>query len=332
MVGFGVIGLGMGRNRARLIKETEGAELKVVCDLHADLAEEVARELETDCAADMAQVFARDDVDVVMVMTPSGKHAAVGIEAARAGKHVIVTKPMDVSTEACDRLIAACEKAGVLCGVDYQSRYVDGNVKVATAIREGWLGKMILGEARFKWFRSDEYFNHDDGWRGTWAMDGGGSLANQGAHLLDILSWFMGDPVSVYGEIDIVNHEIETEDIGLAILNFESGAKGTILGTTTFPQSAYFSAEVHGSEGGVLLHDVLNGEMTVYGDGLQKKMDSVENRVHGIVEDVVNAITKGTPLAVDGREGRRTVALLEAVYRSAREGKPLNCKEIGPPG
>lgn len=326
MVGFGVIGLGMGRNRARLIKETAGADLKVVCDLHGDLAEEVAQELETDCVINIEHMFARDDVDVVMVMTPSGKHAQVGIEAAKAGKHVITTKPMDVSAEACDRLIAACEDAGVLCGVDYQSRYVDGNVKVATAIREGWLGEMILGEVRFKWFRSDDYFLHDDGWRGTWAMDGGGSLANQGAHLLDVLSWFMGDPVSVYGEIDIVNHEIETEDIGLAILNFESGAKGTILGTTTFPQSVYFSAEVHGTEGGILLHDVLNGQMTVYGKGLQEKLDSVENNVHSIVEDVVNAVTRGTPLSVDGREGRRTVALLEAVYQSAREGKPLQFK------
>ena len=133
----------------------------------------------------------------------------------------------------------------------------------------------------------------------------------------------MGDPVSVYGEIDIVNHEIETEDIGLAILNFENGAKGTILGTTTFPQSVYFSAEVHGTEGGILLHDVLNGEMTVYGAGLQEKLDCVENNIHSIVEDVINALTKGTPLSVDGREGRRTVALLEAVYQSARAGKPL---------
>ena len=99
MVGFGVIGLGMGRNRARLIKETAGADLKVVCDLHGDLAEEVAQELETDCVINMEHVFARDDVDVVMVMTPSGKHAQVGIEAAKAGKHVITTKPMDVSTK-----------------------------------------------------------------------------------------------------------------------------------------------------------------------------------------------------------------------------------------
>lgn len=154
-------------------------------------------------------------------------------------------------------------------------------------------------------------------------MDGGGSLANQGAHLLDMLSWFMGDPVSVYGEIDVMNHDIETEDIGLAILNFESGAKGTILGTTTFQSNAYFSAEVHGTEGGILLTDALKGEMKVFGDGLQEKLDSVENHVHSIAEDVVNALTKGTPLAVDGREGRRTVALLEAVYQSAREGKTL---------
>ncbi len=326
MVGFAVVGLGMGRNRARLIKQTEGADLKVVCDQRGDLAEEVAQELKTDCATQLDHVLARKDVDVVFVMTESGRHAEVGIRAAKAGKHVITTKPMDVSTEACDRLIDACEKAGVLCGVDYQSRYVDGNVKVAEAIKRGWLGKVILGEVRFKWFRSDEYFLHNGGWRGTWRWDGGGSLANQGAHLLDVLSWFMGDPVSVYGEMAIMNHKIETEDIGLAILNFENGAKGTILGTTTFQTNAYFSAEVHGTLGGILLTDVLKGEMKVFGDGLQEKLDSVENHVHSIAEDVVNAITKGTPLAVDGKEGRRTVALLEAVYRSAREGKPLKLK------
>jgi UDP-N-acetyl-2-amino-2-deoxyglucuronate dehydrogenase len=326
MVGFAVVGLGMGRNRARLINETEGASLRVVCDQRGDLAEEVAQELGTDCALHLDHVLARDDVDVVHVMVESGNHAEVGIQVARAGKHVITTKPMDVSTLACDRLIAACEEAGVLCGVDYQSRYVDNNVRVAKAIKEGWLGKIILGEVRFKWFRPDSYFLHNGGWRGTWALDGGGSLANQGAHLLDLLSWFMGDPVSVYGECDVMNHAIETEDLGMAILNFESGAKGTILGTTTFQTNAYFGAEVHGTEGGILLTDALKGEMTVFGEGLLEKLDGVENHVHSIAEDVVNALTKGTPLAVDGREGRRTVALLEAVYQSAREGKPVKLK------
>ena len=155
-------------------------------------------------------------------------------------------------------------------------------------------------------------------------MDGGGSLANQGAHLLDVLCWFMGDAVSVYGETAIMNHEIETEDIGLAIVNFESGAKGTIVGTTTFPASPYFSAEVHGTTGGVLIPDVLTGSMRVFGEGLEERLAAVENPLKNIVQDVVSAVERKTPLRVDGREGRRTVALLEAIYTSARKGRRID--------
>ena len=125
---------------------------------------------------------------------------------------------------------------------------------------------------RFKWFHSQEYFEHGNGWHGTWAKDGGGSLANQGSHLIDLLLCFMGEPVRVYGETAVMNHEIETEDIGLAIINFARGAKGTVLGTTTFPQSVCFGAEVHGTDGGVLIEAALDGTMHVFGDGLEKSL------------------------------------------------------------
>jgi len=324
MIRFGVIGLGMGRSRARLISETEGAEVAVVCDLQEELATEVAEELGCDWTPRLEDVLGRGDVDVVQVMTPSGMHAQHAIEVARAGKHVITTKPMDVKAEACDRLIAAADEAGVRLGVDYQSRYVPTNYRVARAMREGLLGKPILGEVRFKWFRPQSYFEHGTGWRGTWAMDGGGSMANQGAHLLDLLLWFMGDPVSVYAETAVMGHEIETEDVGLAIANFASGAKGTILGTTTFPESAYFGAEVHGAEGAVLIRAALDGSAEFYGDGVQEKIEALPAPAVGnIAEDVVSCLENGTDLMVDGREGRRTVALLEQVYRSAREGVRL---------
>ncbi len=323
MVGFAVVGLGMGSNRAKLIQETEGAELKVLVDLNAELAAKRGQKFGVAWTTQLDEALMRQDVDVVLVMTPSGTHADLGVQIAQAGKHVITTKPMDVSTEACDRLIQACEAAGVLCGVDYQSRYVDNNYRVAEALRRGWLGRVILGEVRFKWYRSDDYFKHGGGWRGTWRMDGGGSLANQGAHLLDILSWFMGNPTAVYGEMAIMNHDIETEDIGLAILNYANGAKGTMVGTTTFPTSVYFRAEVHGSEGGILIDDVLAGKMQVFGEGLEDKLMTIENDLHSIVDDVVRTLTQGTPLRVDGHEGRRTVALLEAIYESARVGKRL---------
>ena len=270
MVNFAVVGLGMGSNRARMIKDTDGAELKCVVDFQAGLAKKTGEELGTDSTTNIDDVLGRDDIDCVMVMTPSGTHAEVGMRAAKAGKHVITTKPMDVSTEACDQLVAACDEAGVKLAVDYQSRYVDNNYRVAEALRRGWLGRPILGEVRFKWFRSDDYFEHNGGWRGTWNMDGGGSLANQGAHLLDVISWFMGDFESVYGEMAIMNHDIETEDVGLAIVRFKNGAKGVIVGTTTFPTNVYFSAEVHGTVGGILIEDVLSGNMRVFGEGLEE--------------------------------------------------------------
>ena len=155
-------------------------------------------------------------------------------------------------------------------------------------------------------------------------MDGGGSLANQGAHLLDVISWFMGDFESVYGEMAIMNHDIETEDIGLAVVNFESGAKGTVLGTTTFPDSAYFGAEVHGTEGGVLIPNVLKGEWQVFGEGLKEKLNAIDNDRTDVIDDFLGAVNDGRPLRVDGKEGRRTVALLEKIYESARQGIPIN--------
>lgn len=326
MVGFAVIGLGMGRSRARLIHETAGARVAVVCDVQEALAREVGDEFGCPWTPNLGDALSRKDVDVVLVMTPSGMHAEHGIEAARAGKNVVTTKPMDVKSEACDRLIAAAEEAGVWLGVDYQSRYVPTNFRVARAMSEGLLGKPILGEVRFKWFRSQEYFEHGTGWRGTWAMDGGGSMANQGAHLLDLLLWFMGEPVSVYAEAAVMNHDIETEDVGLAILNFASGAKGTILGTTTFPESAYFGAEVHGTAGGVLIDAALDGTARTYGEGLAEKLEVLPAPpVANIAEDVISCLERGTDLMVNGREGRRTVALLEQVYRSAREGVRVPC-------
>ncbi len=325
MIGFAVVGLGMGRSRARQIKETAGAELRMVVDLNAELAEKTGQELDCEWTTKLEDALGRGDVDAVMVMTPSGLHAEIGVQVAQAGKHVITTKPMDVSTAACDQLIGACEKANVKLAVDYQSRYVDNNFRVAEALRQGWLGQPILGEVRFKWFRSQDYFRHNQGWRGTWAMDGGGSLANQGSHLLDLLLWFMGEPSRVYGEAAIMNHQIETEDLGMAILNFKSGARGMILGTTTFPTSVYFSAEVHGTAGGVLIDAALEGKMRVFGEGLEEKLNTIQNPLHSIVEDMVSALEKGTPLRVDGRQGRRTVALLEAIYASARQGRPVEC-------
>lgn len=326
MIRFAVVGLGMGRGRAQMVTETEGAELTAVVDLNEELAKTVGEELGCSWTTGLEEVLGRTDIDVVMIMTPSGLHADLGVKAAAAGKHVVVTKPMDVSTSACDRLIEACDAAGVMLAVDYQSRYVDGNCRIAEAISRGWLGDLILGEARFKLYRGAEYFRSGTGWRGSWEMDGGGSLANQGAHLLDMLLWFMGDVVRVYAETALMQHDIETEDLGMVILNFASGAKGGLVGTTTFPQEAYWSFEVHGTKGGFLVDDMLKGEYRVFGSDLESQMkhEGDGSSVHNVIEDVVSHLEKSTPVRVDGTEGRRSVALLEAIYSSARKGSPVD--------
>ena len=328
-VSFAVVGLGMGRGRSRLVKETDGARLAMVVDIDKERAQGVGEELEVPWALSIDEALARDDIECVFVLTPSGTHAEVAIQAARAGKHVITTKPMDVSVEACTRLIRACDEAGVHLMVDFQSRYVDANVQLRHAVQAGWLGKPLIGEFRFKWWRSQAYYDARDGWRGTWKLDGGGSLANQGVHGLDMLMWTMGDVDALYAEVAVMNHDIETEDVGLVIIDFASGAKGAVTTTTTYPgTSPYYSLEVHGTEGGVLLDNLLDGQGRYHvPDDVKEKMAGVPNPVKNIIQDAVQVIRYGAQPAIDGREGRRTVALLEAIYRSAREGRkvPFEC-------
>jgi UDP-N-acetyl-2-amino-2-deoxyglucuronate dehydrogenase len=331
-VKFAVVGLGMGRNRSRMTTETEGAELAMVVDLDEERARAVGEELGVPWALDIEEALSRDDIECIFVMTPSGTHVDVALQAVAANKNVITTKPMDVSTSACDRLIDACDKQGVHLLVDFQSRYVDGNLATQRAVQEGWLGRPMLGEFRFKWYRSQAYYDDRGGWRGTWDMDGGGSLANQGIHGLDLLMWVMGDIKAVYAEIAVLNHDIETEDTGVVIFDFANGSKGAVTSTTTFPceeeyeagGGAYYSFEVHGDKGGIFLHDALGGtgEFMVAED-VKKKIEAVVCPRKNIIDDAVHVIRHGAAPVVDGREGRKSVALLEAIYQSAREGRKV---------
>ena len=159
-------------------------------------------------------------------------------------------------------------------------------------------------------------------------MDGGGSLANQGAHLLDVISWFMGDFESVYGEMAVMNHDIETEDIGLAIVRFKSGARGVIVGTTTFPTNVYFSAEVHGTDGGVLIEDVLGGKMRVFGEGLEERLQQIDNPIHSIIEDLVSAVEEGGEVRVDGRKAAAPLHSWRKSTSPLERGRPSD-RDVG---
>jgi predicted dehydrogenase len=264
----------------------------------------------------------RKDLDVVMVMTPSGLHAKIGADAAGAGKHVVTTKPIDVTLQNADLLISACKKAGVKLAVDFDARYAPDNRRVKEAIAGGRFGKMILGEARLKWFRSHEYFLASGGWRGTWAMDGGGSLMNQSVHWVDILQWLMGPVESVVGQIGIFTHKIETEDLGMAMLKFKNGAHGAILGTTTHPVDLPARIEVHGELGAAILENHKATTFAIKGEPPQTT-PYVSTGPKNVVDDMIQALTKGKTPEVPGEEGRKSIEIVIAVYRSAQSGRPV---------
>jgi len=329
-VGVGILGLGMGHDRARMATRTEGAKLVCVCDILEEKARAVAEELHCDWCLDYEQMLARDDLDVVGVLTPSGMHADHGVMAAQAGKHVFTTKPMDLRVEKCDELIAACQRAGVLLAVDFDRRYSQDAHQARLIVQSGKLGRILLADVRMKWLREQSYYDGGSppGWRKSLKYEGG-SLANQGVHQVDLLYWLLGPVASVYGRIGTLTHDIETEDMCNALLTFQSGAWGVIQTTTCNRPSLGTAIEISGENGTLCLSD---NRITRYelAQGPQASLDEFvpeANRPRNIVEDMVSALTRGTPLACDGYEGRRSTEIVCAVYDSARTGKPVKLNQ-----
>ena len=321
--GVGIIGLGMGHACGKWVRETPNCKVACVCDV--DEARIKRSVDEFGCAAETSYdaMLARNDVDIVYIVTPSGTHAELGIKAAARGKHVCVAKPMDVTLENCDRLIGACVKNGVLLAVDFNNRFNDLQQKIRYAIDNQLFGRLIMGEARLKWFRSNQYYAAG-GWRGTWKMDGGGSLANQTVHQIDQLQWYMG-PVEaiVAAEVGVFAHEgIETEDLGMALLRFKNGAVGSIVGTTTFPKDQYAGLEIHGTEGAVI---ALRGDpVWLFHDESRLQKLQRQSPLAGSIANM-EAVLNGRcdKLICDGHEGRKSIEVLTAVYKSATEKREI---------
>jgi predicted dehydrogenase len=218
-------------------------------------------------------------------------------------------------------MIAAAERKGRLLAVDFDMRFLKGAWQIRQAIADGLLGKLILLEGRLKWFRSQEYYSQS-GWRGTWRYDGGGSLANQTIHLIDQLVWLGGEVARVEAaRIGVFAHDIETEDLGMAILRFRNGAMGTVLGTTTCPRDFYAVVEVHGDKGGAILD--INGQVRWFFRDETIAPPEVNPPFANSAENMVAALRDGAPLVCDGREGRKSLELLTAIYRAAQTGQSV---------
>jgi len=280
--------------------------------------------------------FLEHPLDLVIIGSPSGRHAEQGIAAARRGLHVLVEKPLDITTERADALIAAADAARVKLGVTFQDRLHPAVVEIKAMVAAGELGLPVMISGRVKWHRPREYYA-DSRWRGTWALDGGGALINQAIHTVDLIQWLFGRVRRVYGTTATRVHDIEVEDTAAAVFNFTSGAIGTIeAGTSIFPGYAR-RLEITGSEGTVILeHDRLDRVDLRSGAGTHRVTAGDQNASASsavvadasahqrVLEDFIRAIdTDGRPMC-DGREGRKSVELVQAIYASARAAAPVD--------
>lgn len=351
---FGVVGCGsIGPTHAAAIGQIPGAQLVALSDVDCGRARELAGKHGVNrIHADQRELFADAEVDVVCLCTPSGMHANGAVAAMEAGKHVIVEKPMEISLAACDRMIAAERATGKKLSIICQHRFDTASGRVKQAIEQGRLGKIVACDATVKWWRTQGYYDSGD-WRGTWAMDGGGALMNQGIHTLDLMLWLAGPVKSVYAQTRTAAHErIEVEDVCVAVINFAGGAVGTLLATTAAYDGLPARVDIFGENGSAIIegdrllamkfkdgtraaselpavHAVsvaMGGTKSVKDEAgerpAEKEIGDVWGDAHRMqIMDVIGAIKDDRRPMIDGTEGRVAVETILAIYESARTGQ-----------
>jgi len=330
-VGFAGGG-GITETHARAARDCPDLEIAAFCSTNPEKRAALATEYGGQAFERIEDMLARGRLDLVVIGSPSGLHAEQGLAAVAQGVHVLVEKPMDISTERADALIAAAERADVRLGVLFQDRLKPGLARLKDAVDGGALGRPMLASARVKWHRPPEYYA-DSRWRGTLALDGGGALINQGIHTVDLLLWLLGEVASVRSLTRTSLHSIEGEDIALALLEFRSGAVATLEATTCAFPGYPRRVEITGTEGTVAVEgdDVVVAELRTprpelvassrtapSGASSPRLASAVDHR--RVLEDFARAVREGTPPVCDGREGRRSLAVVEAVYAAARAG------------
>jgi predicted dehydrogenase len=338
MIRFGLLGCGrIAKRHSDLLggNHIEGAGLVAVCDSARARADAIASKFGVPAHHDMDEFLGRKDIDAVSVLTPSGLHPRHVIACAKAGKHVVVEKPMALRLQDADDMIRACDEAGVKLFIVKQNRFNVPVVKAREALEAGRFGKLILGTVRVRWCRDQAYYDQDS-WRGTWAYDGG-VLTNQASHHVDMLEWFFGDVVSVHARAITALARIETEDTAVATLKFKNGALGIIEATTAArPTDVEGSLSILGEKGmveiaGFAVNQIRHWRFT---DELPSDKDVVEKfsvnppNVYGFghqayYQHVVDCLTNQSSALVDGIEGRRSLELITALYESIATGKEV---------
>src|SRR5215831_19035083 len=338
MIRFGLLGCGrIAERHSDLLggNRIEGATLAAVCDRVRARADAIAAKFGVGAHYDIDDFLTRKDIDAVSVLTPSGLHSAHAIACAKAGKHVVVEKPMALRLQDADDMVRACDEAGVMLFVVKQNRFNVPVIKAREALEAGRFGRLILGTVRVRWCRDQAYYDQDD-WRGTWAYDGG-VLSNQASHHVDMLEWFFGDVISVHARAATALAKIETEDTAIATLKFRNGALGIIKATTAArPTDLEGSLSILGERGTVeiagfavnqIRHWRFVDETPADKDVIEKFSVNPPN-VYGFghqayYQHVVDCLTNQRAALVDGLEGPKSLELLTALYESIETGEEL---------
>jgi predicted dehydrogenase len=306
---IGILGAGgISETHVRAAQGLEGVQVVAVHGGNREKTAALARQAGA-APHDTLEAFLSHPMDIVAIGSPSGLHAEQAIAAARRGLHVLVEKPLDITPARIDALVGEAERARVKVGVFFQERLVPEIAAIKRAIEEGTIGTPVFIAGRVPWYRPPEYYSGSR-WRGTRALDGGGALMNQGIHTVDLLLWLFGPVAGVLGRTANRLHRIEVEDTAVAALEFENGALGTLEATTAAAPGFPRRLEVTGTNA-TIVHEDPPRSATV--------ADATPHR--RVLEDFIRAIRDGGDPACDAREGRRSVALIDAIYRSARSGK-----------
>jgi len=330
------------------LANVDGAKLTGVYDVVPERSKASGEKYGVPAAESLEALF--DLVDVVNICVPSGLHAEIGTKAAKAGKHVLCEKPIDVTYEKALGLVEGCEMAGVTLGVISQHRFSTDMRQLHDLAHDGSFGRLLQGDCYNKWYRSQKYYDSGD-WRGTWALDGGGCLMNQGVHYIDMIQWVMGGVKAVQAQTRTASHErIEVEDIANALVEYKNGAVGVIQGSTSFYPGMAERLEVHGVFGSAVIEgdrmkflkiDAENCGQGLYGDGVNKQ-PTPSVHLHGEsagaatgssdptaafgmqhqlqIQDFVKAVTDGKPPYLTGRAALEPLKIILAIYESGRNG------------
>ena len=334
---FAIVGAGnIADFHARAIQLVDQAQLVAVHSRREQPGQTFAAKHDAEFVSDYSALLARADIDAICITTPSGTHADLGIAAARAGKHVLTEKPLDITPDRVDELVSACDENKVQLGGIFQSRFGQGAQAMKAAVDAGRFGQLAWASAYVPWFRSEQYYA-SAGWRGTWDLDGGGALMNQSIHAIDMILWLAGEWDEVSARCTNILHKgLEVEDTAMAWVKFKSGALGVIQGSTACCPGEPKRVELKGSTGSATLVDdmptlwqfesdapkdnevrELANQAQIGGGASDPNSISVEGH-RAQIEDFASAILENREPAIPGREGKRAVELICAIYQSSQ--------------